>query len=256
MVFFLHIYLFKTQFTQSRVFHLFQENRKNQKSLCPESCLQNMIGYGPVNVDKIKEASVQGRVVFYLPRTLRRDEERLLHGVSEIFPDTAAVISLIIIVTVFMYKIISTRKTRKTSSNTPIPVKSASPSSASSFIIGSTYKLYLLPYYLNYYTFLDHKVILYHNMVLAIISCIFTRNGEERRRVNLKTSNIRFEGGRVLGGVGARPRGGRGPGPEAGGEAGQRGGHQTSLASGGRPPGGARPPLRPWPRSRRTRGHS
>ena len=95
-----------------------------------------MIGYGPVNVDKIKEASVQGRVVFYLPRTLRRDEERLLHGVSEIFPDTAAVISLIIIVTVFMYKIISTRKTRKTSSNTPIPVKSASPSSASSFIIG------------------------------------------------------------------------------------------------------------------------
>ena len=191
-----------------------------------------------------------------LPRTLRRDEERLLHGVSEIFPDTAAVISLIIIVTVFMYKIISTRKTRKTSSNTPIPVKSASPSSASSFIIGSRYKLYLLPYYLNYYTFLDHKVILYHNMVLAIISCIFTRNREERRRVNLKTSNIRFEGGRVLGGVGARPRGGRGPGPEAGGEAGQRGGHQTSLASGGRPPGGARPPLRPWPRSRRTRGHS
>ena len=200
---------------------------------------------------------MQGRVVFYLPRTLRRDEERLLHGVSEIFPDTAAVISLIIIVTVFMYKIISTRKTRKTSSNTPIPVKSASPSSASSFIIGSRYKLYLLPYYLlNYYTFLDHKVILDHNMVLAIISCIFTRNGEERRRVNLKTSNIRFEGGPVLGGFGARPRGGRGPGPEAGGEAGQRGGHQTSLASGGRPPGGARPPLRPWPRSWRTRGHS
>lgn len=137
----MNIYLFKTQFTQSRVFHLFQENRKNQKSLCPESCLQSIIGYGPVNVDKIKEASVQGRVVFHLPRTLRRDEERLLHSVSEIFPDTAAVISLIIIVTVFMYKIISTRNTRKTSSNTPIPVKSASPSSASSFIIGSRYKL-------------------------------------------------------------------------------------------------------------------
>ena len=77
----------KTLFTQSRVFKLFQENIKNQANICPQSCTQNIISFGPVNQDKIREASIQGRVVFHLPRTLRVNQERIRTTFKDILPD-------------------------------------------------------------------------------------------------------------------------------------------------------------------------
>ena len=132
--------LFQTQFTQSKSFHLFQENRKNQKGICKESCHQNNIGYGPINFDKIKEATIQGRAVFHLPKTLRVNREMFLHTTSELLPDTIGVISLIIIIGVFIYKIIVAKTNKKTESKIPLPVKSASSSSASSFVLGISFK--------------------------------------------------------------------------------------------------------------------
>ena len=134
---FLFCFLFQTQFTQGRSFNLFQENRKNQKGICKESCHQNQIGFGPVNFDKIREATIQGRAVFYLPKTLRVNREMFLHTTSELLPDAAGVISLFIVLGACLYKTIFARNTNKTGSNPPIPVKSASSSSTSSLILGT-----------------------------------------------------------------------------------------------------------------------
>ena len=134
---FLFCFLFQTQFTQGRSYNLFQENRKNQKGICKESCHQNQIGFGPVNFDKIREASIQGRAVFYLPKTLRVNREMFLHTTSELLPDAAGVISLFIVIGACLYKTIFAKNTNKTGSNPPIPVKSASSSSTSSLILGT-----------------------------------------------------------------------------------------------------------------------
>ena len=64
-----------------------------------------------------------------------------LHTSSELLPDTAGVISLILVIGVCIYKIIFAKTTNKTGSKTPIPVKSASASSSSSFILGTKQKI-------------------------------------------------------------------------------------------------------------------
>ena len=129
-------FFFQTQFTQGRSYRVFQENRKNQKGICKESCHQNQIGFGPVNFDKIKEPTIQGRAVFYLPKTLRVNREMFLYTTSELFPATTGVISLIIILGVCIYKIIFAKNTNKTGITTPLPIKPASASSTSSFVLG------------------------------------------------------------------------------------------------------------------------
>ena len=46
--------------------------------LCQDPCLQNKIGFEPINSDKIKEATVHGRIIFYLPKKIRLNSERQL----------------------------------------------------------------------------------------------------------------------------------------------------------------------------------
>ena len=72
------ISILQSKHAQILAFKLFQENRKNQRKLCRDSCLQNIIKFGPINNDKIREATVHGRIVFYLPKKIRLNSERKL----------------------------------------------------------------------------------------------------------------------------------------------------------------------------------
>ena len=76
---------FQGKYTRSVAFKLFQGNRKNQRVLCRDSCLQNKILFGPINSDKIKEATVHGRVVVYLPKKIRFNSEKILYTLGMVY---------------------------------------------------------------------------------------------------------------------------------------------------------------------------
>ena len=121
--------------------------------MCRESCHQNGISFGPVNIDKIKEASIQGRAVFYLPKTVRVNQEKYLHSMEDVLPEIVAVLSLAALIGLFIYKTVFSNNhiDTKPSSRRKLPATSSSAStktSTSSFRIGekkkrnSTYYLF------------------------------------------------------------------------------------------------------------------
>ena len=113
--------------------------------MCRESCHQNGISFGPVNIDKIKEASIQGRAVFYLPKTVRVNQEKYLHSMEDVLPEIVAVLSLAALIGLFIYKTVFSNNhiDTKPSSRRKLPATSSSASSntsASSIRIGEKKK--------------------------------------------------------------------------------------------------------------------
>ena len=74
-----NVCIHQDKYSQRIAFKLYQENRKNQRKLCRDSCLQNKLGFGPINSDKIKEATVHGRIVVSLPKNIRLNSEKQLY---------------------------------------------------------------------------------------------------------------------------------------------------------------------------------
>ena len=102
----------KTQYTQTRAYQIFQENRKNQKRLCEPSCKHTNIQFGPINYDKV--STNQGRAVFFFPHNVQVDKEKSVYDFSAFLTDIAGLVSLVAIIIFLIFKVVS-KENRKSS---------------------------------------------------------------------------------------------------------------------------------------------
>ena len=102
----------RTQYTQTRAYQLFQENRKNQKLLCQPSCQRTNMQFGPINYDKVEND--HGRAVFFFPHNVRINQEKLVYGVTSFLTDIAGLISLGGIIMFLIYKVFVMKMTKST----------------------------------------------------------------------------------------------------------------------------------------------
>ena len=95
-----------------------------------------MVDFGPVNNEKIKEASIQGRIVFHLPKSIRVNREQQIHDFHDLLSEVITVTSFVLLLGLFVYKVIFCKTAKKIDSESTVTVKSATSSSTSSFSIG------------------------------------------------------------------------------------------------------------------------